>query len=269
MSLADIPTALTALRAGRPIIVADDEARENEGDVVLAAESASQEWVAWAVRNSSGFICAPMTNELADRLVLPPMVTVNEDPRGTAYTVSVDAADRAQHGHQRIRPRPHPPRARRPDLDAAEPRPARPHPAASGRGRGRPRARRAHRGGRRPPQTRRAHPRRGDRRDRRRGRRDDAPARADRARRARRRAGDHHREPDPLHGGATLRVGPGGGRRRPGVHPGHLRGRDHGSDGARHVPVRAYRDRSTGADHVAWISENPPTARSSACTPSA
>jgi 3,4-dihydroxy 2-butanone 4-phosphate synthase / GTP cyclohydrolase II len=98
MSLASIPTAVEALRAGRPIIVADDEGRENEGDVVIAAELASQEWVAWMVRVSSGFICAPMTNEIADRLGLPPMVEVNQDPRGTAYTVSVDAADRLSTG---------------------------------------------------------------------------------------------------------------------------------------------------------------------------
>ena len=98
MSLADIPTALEALRAGRPIIVADDEGRENEGDIVIAAESAAQEWVAWMVRNSSGFICAPMTNQIADRLELPPMVERNEDPRGTAYTVSVDASDRYSTG---------------------------------------------------------------------------------------------------------------------------------------------------------------------------
>jgi len=98
MSLADIPTALDALRAGRAIIVADDESRENEGDVVIAAESASQETLAWMVRNSSGFICAPMTNEIADRLALPLMVAVNEDPRGTNYTVSVDAADRISTG---------------------------------------------------------------------------------------------------------------------------------------------------------------------------
>jgi 3,4-dihydroxy 2-butanone 4-phosphate synthase/GTP cyclohydrolase II len=98
MSLASIPTAIEALRAGRPIIVADDEGRENEGDVIIAAELASQEWIAWMVRNSSGFICAPMTNEIADRLDLPPMVAVNEDPRGTAYTVSVDAADRLSTG---------------------------------------------------------------------------------------------------------------------------------------------------------------------------
>jgi 3,4-dihydroxy 2-butanone 4-phosphate synthase/GTP cyclohydrolase II len=98
MSLADIPTALDQLRAGRPIIVVDDESRENEGDVVLAAEFASQEWLAWLVRNSSGFICAPMTNEIADRLELPMMVLNNEDPRGTNYTVSVDAADRLSTG---------------------------------------------------------------------------------------------------------------------------------------------------------------------------
>ncbi len=98
MSLASIPEAVAALRAGRPIIVADDEGRENEGDVILAAESASQEWVAWMVKNSSGFICAPMTNEIADALNLPMMVSMNEDPRGTAYTVSVDAADRLSTG---------------------------------------------------------------------------------------------------------------------------------------------------------------------------
>ena len=98
MSLADIPTALDDLRAGRPVIVVDDESRENEGDVVLAAQFASQEWLAWLVRNSSGFICAPMTNEIADRLELPVMVPDNQDPRGTNYTVSVDAANRLSTG---------------------------------------------------------------------------------------------------------------------------------------------------------------------------
>jgi 3,4-dihydroxy 2-butanone 4-phosphate synthase/GTP cyclohydrolase II len=98
MSLATIPTALEALRAGKPIIVTDDEGRENEGDIVLAAETATQEWLAWTIRHSSGFICAPMTNELADRLELPYMVTDNQDPLGTAYTVSVDANDRLSTG---------------------------------------------------------------------------------------------------------------------------------------------------------------------------
>ncbi|MGN6502415.1 MAG: 3,4-dihydroxy-2-butanone-4-phosphate synthase, partial [Pseudolysinimonas sp.] len=98
MSLAEIPVALEALRAGRPIIVADDEGRENEGDVIIAAELASQETVAWMVRVTSGYICAPMTNELADRLALPLMVKDSQDWRGTAYTVSVDAADRLSTG---------------------------------------------------------------------------------------------------------------------------------------------------------------------------
>jgi len=98
MSLADIPAALEALRQGKPIIVADNESRENEGDIILAAQSATQEWLAWTIRHTSGFICAPMTNELADRLELPYMVMDNQDPLGTAYTISVDAADRLSTG---------------------------------------------------------------------------------------------------------------------------------------------------------------------------
>jgi 3,4-dihydroxy 2-butanone 4-phosphate synthase / GTP cyclohydrolase II len=98
MSLADIPTALDDLRAGKPLIVVDDESRENEGDVIISAQLATQEWIAWMVRHTSGYICAPMTNEIADRLELPVMVATNEDPRGTNYTVSVDAADRLSTG---------------------------------------------------------------------------------------------------------------------------------------------------------------------------
>ncbi|MDQ1215274.1 GTP cyclohydrolase II [Microbacterium arborescens] len=93
MSLSPLSAALDALRAGKPIIVADDENRENEGDVILSAALATPEWIAWTVRHSSGFICAPMPAEWADRLDLPPMVETNEDARGTAYTVSVDAAE--------------------------------------------------------------------------------------------------------------------------------------------------------------------------------
>lgn len=98
MSLADIPTALKELRKGKPVIVVDDEGRENEGDFIISAQLASQEWVAWMVRYSSGYLCAPMTNDLADRLRLPVMVSENEDPRGTNYTISVDAADRFSTG---------------------------------------------------------------------------------------------------------------------------------------------------------------------------
>lgn len=87
-----IETVLEHLRLGRPVIVADDESRENEGDVILSGELASQEWMAWLVRMSSGLVCAPVSGEIADRLDLPPMVEHNEDERGTAYTVTVDSA---------------------------------------------------------------------------------------------------------------------------------------------------------------------------------
>ncbi|WP_448003770.1 GTP cyclohydrolase II [Agromyces bauzanensis] len=98
MTLASIPDVLDALRAGKPVIVADDEARENEGDAIMAAEFATQEWLAWMIRHTSGYLCAPMPNAVADRLELPLMTERNEDIRGTAYTISVDAADRVSTG---------------------------------------------------------------------------------------------------------------------------------------------------------------------------
>lgn len=90
--LATIQQALDALRAGRPVLVTDNEDRENEGDVVLAAQTLTDEWMAWAIRHTSGYVCAPVTAEVADRLGLPLMVADNRDPLRTAYTVTVDAA---------------------------------------------------------------------------------------------------------------------------------------------------------------------------------
>jgi len=84
--------AVAALRAGRPVLVADDAGRENEYDVILPAALAEPRWTAWAVQHTSGLLCAPLTAERADALALDPMVRDNQDPRGTAYTVSVDAA---------------------------------------------------------------------------------------------------------------------------------------------------------------------------------
>lgn len=89
--LDSVAAAVLALQAGLPVLVVDDADRENEGDVVLAAQLATPRWTAWTVRHTSGVLCAPMPDDLADRLGLPPMVAHNEDPRGTAYTVSVDA----------------------------------------------------------------------------------------------------------------------------------------------------------------------------------
>src|SRR5438045_5137960 len=90
--LSTIEAALEALRAGRPVLVTDSEDRENEGDVILAAQTLTEEWMAWTVRHSSGYICAPITEDLADRLGLPLMVAENRDPLRTAYTVTVDAS---------------------------------------------------------------------------------------------------------------------------------------------------------------------------------
>src|SRR5690606_11599600 len=86
MKLSTIPEALEAIAAGRPVIVADSPERENEADVVLAASTATAEWVAWTIRHSSGYLCAPMPAGRADALELPLMVPHSQDPRRTAYT---------------------------------------------------------------------------------------------------------------------------------------------------------------------------------------
>jgi 3,4-dihydroxy 2-butanone 4-phosphate synthase/GTP cyclohydrolase II len=91
--LSDIERAIKDIAAGKAVIVVDDEDRENEGDLIFAAELATPELVAFMVRYTSGFICAPITEEEADRLDLPPMFHTNQDPRGTAYTVTVDARE--------------------------------------------------------------------------------------------------------------------------------------------------------------------------------
>lgn len=87
-----VGAALAQLRAGRPVLVADDRDRENEVDVVLAAATADERWMAWTIRHTSGFLCAPMPAELADTLDLPLMVARSQDPLRTSYTVTVDAA---------------------------------------------------------------------------------------------------------------------------------------------------------------------------------
>ncbi|MGJ9372169.1 3,4-dihydroxy-2-butanone-4-phosphate synthase [Nesterenkonia sp. CF4.4] len=86
-----IDVALNELAAGRPVIVVDDADRENEGDIIFPAGMATPELMALTIRYTSGVLCAPMTPERAEHLGLPPMVTDNEDPKGTAYTISCDA----------------------------------------------------------------------------------------------------------------------------------------------------------------------------------
>ena len=93
-----IEEVLTALRAGKPVLVTDAEDRENEGDAIIAAEFATTEWMAWMIRYTSGYICAPMTAQRANELDLPLMWVNTQDPHRTAYTVSVDATTRATTG---------------------------------------------------------------------------------------------------------------------------------------------------------------------------
>ena len=88
-----IEDAIAAIAAGRPIVVVDDEGRENEGDLIFAASKATTELTAMMIRYTSGYICVGMDGSMLDRLHLPPMTMVNEDRKGTAYSISVDARD--------------------------------------------------------------------------------------------------------------------------------------------------------------------------------
>ena len=105
MPLAEIDKAIAAVGRGEIIIVVDDEDRENEGDLIMAAEFATAEKIAFFVKHTSGLICAPVSEERADELDLPLMVSANTESQRTAFTVTVDfrhgtttgisAADRA------------------------------------------------------------------------------------------------------------------------------------------------------------------------------
>jgi len=90
MKFDTIETALTAIRNGGFVVVADDAGRENEGDLIIAAEKITPEKMAFLVRHSSGVVCVSLTEERIDALGLDPMVARNTDPHGTAFTVSVD-----------------------------------------------------------------------------------------------------------------------------------------------------------------------------------
>jgi len=88
--MSNLTTALSQFKAGKFLIVTDDKNREDEGDLILLAQSATTEQIAFMVRYTSGVICAAMDSATAKRLKLPPMVKRNEDNHSTAFTVSVD-----------------------------------------------------------------------------------------------------------------------------------------------------------------------------------
>ena len=94
MKLDRVEDAIEEIRRGRMIIVADDEDRENEGDLVMAASMVTPEHVNFMRKYAGGLICVTLTPERADALDLPPMADRNTDPQGTAFTIAVDAHER-------------------------------------------------------------------------------------------------------------------------------------------------------------------------------
>ena len=91
--LNSIREAIDAIAAGKFVVVVDDEDRENEGDLIIAAESVTAEDMAFMVKYTSGVVCCAITNERADALHLPLMVANNTEAMGTAFTISVDVAE--------------------------------------------------------------------------------------------------------------------------------------------------------------------------------
>ncbi len=91
MPFAAVEEAIAAVARGGMVVVVDDEDRENEGDLVMAAESATPETIAFFLAHTSGVICVPLMPDRADRLELPLMVSANTEAQRTAFTVSVDA----------------------------------------------------------------------------------------------------------------------------------------------------------------------------------
>ena len=88
-----VARAVAAVAKGRPVVVVDGEERENEGDLIFAAELATPELMAFMVRWTSGFVCVALAGDDCDRLSLPPMYHTSQDSYGTAYTVTVDARE--------------------------------------------------------------------------------------------------------------------------------------------------------------------------------
>src|SRR5882724_8192586 len=89
--LDEVGRAVKDIADGRPVVVVDAAGRENEGDIIFAASKATPELLAFTIRYARGLICVPMLGKDLDRLQLPQMTADNQEHRGTAFTVSVDA----------------------------------------------------------------------------------------------------------------------------------------------------------------------------------
>lgn len=92
MTVASTPEIIDDIRNGRMVVLVDEEDRENEGDLVMAADFVTPEAINFMATHGRGLICMPITDERARQLSLPPMVTDNRTPHGTAFTVSIEAA---------------------------------------------------------------------------------------------------------------------------------------------------------------------------------
>ena len=100
-----VTAAVEAFGRGEIVVVTDDDDRENEGDLVMAAVHATPEKMAFIIRNTCGIVCAPLPAATAHRLRLAPMVAKNDAPHGTAFTVTVDYKHGARHRDLGRRPR--------------------------------------------------------------------------------------------------------------------------------------------------------------------
>ncbi len=96
--LNSIKDVLEDVKNGKPVIVIDDETRENEGDIVIAAEHATPKNINFMITYARGLVCVPMGAELLEKLKLPPMVLKNGDPFSTAWMMSVDAKENVTTG---------------------------------------------------------------------------------------------------------------------------------------------------------------------------
>ena len=193
-----VPDTIDAIGRGEVVVVVDDEDRENEGDLIMAAEFVTPEKIAFFVRHTSGLICVPLTGDRLDELDIPLMVKDNTEAQRTAFTYSVDAtdgtstgisaSDRAATIQALIDPGTRP-------TDLARPGHIFPLRYSDGR---RAEARRAHRGRSRPGPHGRPLPGGGPLRARQRGRLHEPGPRPGPVRQGARSDDDLHRRPDPL-----------------------------------------------------------------------
>ena len=164
-SISPTPEIIADIQAGRMVILVDEEDRENEGDLLIAAEFVTPEAINFMATHGRGLICLTLTEARCRQLNLPLMVSNNRSQLGTNFTVSIEAARGRHHRHFRGRPCAH--RAGRSETRRAARghRPARPHLSADGAHGRRAGARRPHRGRLRPGAAGGAHAGSGDLRD--------------------------------------------------------------------------------------------------------